>query len=87
VMADEIAALEHTGMWDLVPYPLHVCPINCKWVYKIKTHSDSSPERYKARLVACDFQYERCYDYDETFAHVSHMTSIRILLVVTSIWE
>jgi hypothetical protein len=56
VMADEIAALEHTGMWDLVPYPLHVCPINCKWVYKIKTHSDSSPERYKARLVACDFQ-------------------------------
>jgi hypothetical protein len=49
---EEIAALEHTGIWDLVYPPLGVCPITCKWVYKIKTRSDGSPERYKARLVA-----------------------------------
>jgi hypothetical protein len=41
-MAEEIAALEQTGMWDLVPCPPRVRPITCKWVYKVKTHSDGS---------------------------------------------
>jgi hypothetical protein len=55
MMAEQIAALELTGMWDLVPYPPRVHPITCKWVYKDKTRSDGSLERYKARLVAHDF--------------------------------
>ena len=56
VMAEEIAALERTGTWDLVPLPPCVRPITCKWVYKIKTRMDSSLERYKDRLVARGFQ-------------------------------
>ena len=44
-MAEEIAALERTGTWDLVSLPPRVRPITCKWVYKIKTHSDGSLER------------------------------------------
>jgi hypothetical protein len=56
-------------------------------VYKVKTHSDGSLERYKARLVARSFQQEQGRDYDETFAHVAHMTTIRTLLVVASVRE
>jgi hypothetical protein len=82
VMAEEITALERTDTWDLVPCPPRVHPITCKWVYKVKTHSDGSLERYKARLVARGFQQEHGQDYDETFAPVAQMTTIHTLLVV-----
>ncbi|WVZ74316.1 hypothetical protein U9M48_022515 [Paspalum notatum var. saurae] len=72
-MAEEIAALERTGTWDLVPTPSHVRPI--------MTCSDGSLERYKAHLVARGFQQEHGRDYDETFAPVAHMTTVRALLV------
>ena len=84
-MSEEIAALERTSTWDLVPLPARVTPITCKWVYKIKTRSDGSLERYKARLVARGFQQEHGRDYDETFALVAHMTIVRTLLVVVSV--
>jgi hypothetical protein len=87
MMVEEIAALERTSTWDHVPYPPRVCPITCKWVYKVKTHSDGSLECYKARLVARGFQQEQGCDYDDTFTHVAHMTTIRTLLVVASIRE
>jgi hypothetical protein len=84
-MAEEIASLERAGMWDLVPYPPRVRLITCKWVYKVKTCSDGSLERYKTRLVARGFQQEHGQDYDETFAPVAHMTTIHTLLTMTSI--
>jgi hypothetical protein len=84
-MAEEIAALEQTSTWDLVPCPPHVRLITCKWVYKVKTRSDGSLERYKARLIARGFQQEHGHDYDETFAPIAHMTTIHTLLVVASI--
>jgi hypothetical protein len=84
-MAEEIAALERTGTWDLVSPPSGVHPITRKWVYKIKTRSDGSLERYKARLVARGFQQEQGRDYDETIAPVVHMTTVRTLLAGASV--
>jgi hypothetical protein len=55
-MDEEIAMLECTGTWDLVSPSHGVCPITCKWVYKIKSRSDGFLDCYKARFVARGFQ-------------------------------
>jgi hypothetical protein len=59
--------------------------VRCKWVYKIKTRSDGSVERYQARLIAKGFAQEYGIDYEETFAPVARLTSVRSLLVVSTV--
>jgi hypothetical protein len=69
----------------LVPLPPSNSVIGCHWVYKIKTNSDGSIERYKARLVAKEYSQQYGMNYEETFIPVAKITTIRTLIVVASI--
>ena len=57
-MKEELDALSKNHTWDLVTLPPGKSVVGCKWIYKIKTHSDGSIEHYKARLVAKGFTQE-----------------------------
>ncbi|KAL0541081.1 hypothetical protein IC582_021112 [Cucumis melo] len=74
--------LTHT--WDYVDLPPGKRPIGCKWIYKIKTHSDGTIEHYKTHLVAKGYSQEYGIDYEETFAPVARMTSVRSLLAAAA---
>ena len=82
-MKEELDALHKTGTCDLVDLPSRKSATGCKWVYKIKTRSDGTVDRYKARLVVKGFTREYGIDYEETFAHVARLSSVMTLIVVS----
>ena len=57
--------------------------IGSKWVFKVKTTSDGSIERYKACLVAQGCSQKYGVDYDETFSPVVRPESIRTLIALS----
>ena len=86
-MTEEFQALEKTHTWDLIDLPHVKSVIDCKWVYKIKTKFDGTIEQYKACLVAKRYAQEYGIDYEETFALVVRITSIRNLLAIAAVHQ
>ena len=70
--------------WDAVPRPSDKKVIGSRWVYTIKLNADGSIERYKARLVAQGFSQQLGVDYDQTFAPVVRIVSIRVILALAT---
>ena len=84
-MDEEYRSLMENYTWDLVPLPKGRKLVRCKWDYITKYASDGSVERLKERLVSKGFSQVEGIDYNETFAPVSKMNSIRLVLSLASL--
>ena len=78
----EFTSLQQQHTWSLVPLPPNKNVVGCKWVYKVKTNSDGSISRFKARLVARGYLQQYGLDYAETFSLVVKPTTVRIILAL-----
>jgi Reverse transcriptase (RNA-dependent DNA polymerase) len=81
----EWGSLEKNETWMVVKKPEGLRErdiVSSRWVFKIKRDSNGDIERYKARLVARGYQQTEGLNYEETFAPVAKMNSIRIILSI-----
>ncbi|GJQ98164.1 putative ribonuclease H-like domain-containing protein [Tanacetum coccineum] len=69
-----------TTMNTLVDLPKGKMAIGTKWVYRNKKDERGIVVRNKARLVAQGYTQEEGIDYDEVFAPVARIESIRLFL-------
>ena len=50
----------------------------------VKLHADGTMDQYKARLVALGNKQEYGVDYEETFASVAKMTTVRTVISIAA---
>jgi hypothetical protein len=74
-MHDELHQFTKNDIWTPVPRPADHNIIGTKWIFKNKSDKHGTMVRNKARLV-------EGIDFDETFAPVARLESIRILLSI-----
>ena len=76
--------MEKNKTWKLVQLPTGHRPISLKWVYKLKKDEKGMVTRHKARLVACSFVQQEGIDFEDAFAPVARMESVRVLLALVA---
>ena len=83
-MKEEVNALHAQRTWSLVSLPANMNLVGCKWIFKVKRHSDGFIARHKARLVAKGFSQEPRLDYGETFSLVVKPITVRLVLTLAA---
>ncbi|GJQ93756.1 retrovirus-related pol polyprotein from transposon TNT 1-94 [Tanacetum coccineum] len=79
-MQEELNQFIANDIWELVSQPKNMTIIGTKWVFRNKLDENGIVSRNKARLVAQGYNQQEGIDYDETYASVARLESIRILL-------
>lgn len=86
---DEIESIVKNNTWSLVHLPPKCKAIGLKWVFKVKKNSDGTINKYKARLVAKGYVQKHGVDYDEVFAPVARIETVRLIIGIAASrgWE
>nr|GEU71412.1 retrovirus-related Pol polyprotein from transposon TNT 1-94 [Tanacetum cinerariifolium] len=79
-MQEELIQFIANDVWELIPQPWNMTIIGTMWVFRNKLDENGVVSRDKAMLVSQGYNQQEGIDYDETYAPVARLESIRILL-------
>ena len=83
-MKVEMATLEAKHTWDLVDPPPGANIMGSKWIYDIKWDGEGKRIKDKARLVAKGYTQQLGVDYNETWAGVTRLESVRMTAAIAA---
>jgi hypothetical protein len=80
----EMDSIEENGTWSLIDLPPGHKPIGVKWVFKVKRDEHGAVSKHKARLVVKGYAQRHGIDYDDVFAPVAQLDSVRLLIALAA---
>ena len=84
-MEKEYNAIIDNNTWELCDTPPGANIIGSRWVYKCKTHDNELI--FKAHLVARGYNQIKGIDYDDTFAPVVRLASVRLFFLIAAVQD
>ena len=86
-MKDELLSLKKNDTYEVIEREESMKVIGCRWVYALKKDEHGKVVRYKARLVAKGYNQEKGIDFDETFAPVMKIRSMRLMFAASTLYD
>ena len=86
-MKEEYDSIMKNETWELTKLPENKVPIGSKWLYKAKFNASGSIDKYKARLVAKGYSQKEGIDYEDTFAPIEKMNTIKIMIALETKYD
>lgn len=83
-MEKEIQSIEENKTWKLTELPRGQKVIGVKWIFKLKKDAEGNVVKHKARLVAKGYVQEHGVDFNEIFAPVTRLETVRLLLALAA---
>jgi hypothetical protein len=81
-MRDELEAIVQNKTWEFSELPSHHKAIGLKWVFKVKRDPAGNVVKHKARLVVKGYAQIQGIDYDDVYAPVARLETVRFLLAL-----
>jgi hypothetical protein len=83
-MQSKMDTVEKNRTRALADLPHGHSTITLKWVFKLKRDEAGAIVKHKACLVACSLVQWEGIDFDDTFALVARMESVRLLFALAA---
>jgi hypothetical protein len=83
-MLDELQSIDDNGTWTLTTLPTGNNTIGLKWVYKVKKDELGNIVKHTTRLVAKGYVQRAGMDFEEIFAPVARLESVRLILALAA---
>jgi hypothetical protein len=83
-MKNELLSIQENNTWFYTNLLKGHTAIGLKWVFKVKRDAGGNVVKHKARLVAKGYAQRQGVDYEEVFAPVARLETVRLMLALAA---